>query len=39
MIGHHAVALDVGGVAYYDEPFEPAWRQGSAHPLPTPSQV
>ena len=25
MTEHHAVALDVGGVVYYDEPFELAW--------------
>ncbi|TDC67351.1 HAD family hydrolase [Micromonospora sp. KC207] len=27
MTGHSAVALDVGGVVYYDEPFELAWLQ------------
>lgn len=27
--GHCAVALDVGGVLYYDEPFELAWLQGT----------
>lgn len=29
MTGHSAIALDVGGVIYYDEPFELAWLQGT----------
>lgn len=28
MTGYRAVALDVGGVIYYDEPFELAWLHG-----------
>ncbi len=29
MLGFNGIALDVGGVIYYDEPFELAWLQGT----------
>jgi FMN phosphatase YigB (HAD superfamily) len=29
MRGFHGVALDIGGVIYFDEPFELAWLQGT----------